>query len=472
MTETTVLDAAPVGASDTAFLGHPKALGFLSFTEAWERFSYYGMQSLLVLYMTKQLLLSPHVDQIVGFSAFRGFIQTVYHPGVSTQALSSSIFGLYTSLVYLTPILGGVIADRLLGKTRTIVLGGLLMAAGHFLMAFDQSFLLALLCLVLGTGCFKGNIAGQVGGLYAEGDLRRADAFQVFYLGINAGVIAAPLICGTLGEKVAWHYGFGAAGIGMLIALVIYLAGRRNLPPDPLVRRNPDAPKPKLQPGEGRTVALLVLLLPVLSASVLCNQEIFNAYLVWADSSVNLSLLGYRLPTTWLITLDSVVSVTFLAGMVVFWRVWAKRFKEPDELGKLAIGTCISVLGVLCLVAGSAISAATGEKVNILWCVGFHVLNSIAFANMLPVSLALYARAAPKAIMSTIIGIYYLHLFVGNQVVGKLGTLLETMPATSFWLMHAAIAAGAAVVFLVVGRFFAKLLSHENTVGRTTAQAT
>ena len=145
------------------------------------------------------------------------------------------------------------------------------------------------------------------------------------------------------------------AGIGMLIALVIYLAGRRNLPPDPLVRRNPDAPKPKLQPGEGRTVALLVLLLPVLSASVLCNQEIFNAYLVWADSSVNLSLLGYRLPTTWLITLDSVVSVTFLAGMVVFWRVWAKRFKEPDELGKLAIGTCISVLGVLCLVAGSAI---------------------------------------------------------------------------------------------------------------------
>lgn len=212
---------ATVRDGDKAFFGHPKALGYLAFTEAWERFSYYGMQGLLVLYMTKSLLLAPHVDQIWGFEGFREFIQLIYRPGPSTQDVASTIFGMYTSLVYLTPILGGLLADRLLGKTRTIVLGALLMAAGHFLMAFDQTFLLALLCLVLGTGCFKGNIAGQVGSLYAEKDLRRADAFQIFYLAINAGVIAAPLVAGTLGEKVAWHYGFGAAGIGMLLALVI-----------------------------------------------------------------------------------------------------------------------------------------------------------------------------------------------------------------------------------------------------------
>src|SRR4051812_39922701 len=196
------MTATTADPGDKAFFGHPKALGFLAFTEAWERFSYYGMQSLLVLYMTKTLLLTPHVENIVGFASFQAVIQAIYHPGVSTQKLASAIFGLYSSLVYLTPILGGVLADRLLGKTRTIILGGLLMAAGHFLMAFDQSFLLALLCLVLGTGCFKGNIAGQVSGLYKEGDLRRADAFQIFYLAINAGVIAAPLIAGTLGEKV------------------------------------------------------------------------------------------------------------------------------------------------------------------------------------------------------------------------------------------------------------------------------
>jgi POT family proton-dependent oligopeptide transporter len=464
------MTATTVREGDTAFLGHPRALGYLAFTEAWERFSYYGMQSLLILYMTKTLLLTPHVERIAGFEVFERVIQFVYHPGASTQAIGSAIFGLYTSLVYLTPILGGILADRLLGKTRTIVLGGLLMAAGHFLMAFDVSFLLALLCLVLGTGCFKGNIAGQVGGLYGDKDLRRADAFQIFYLGINAGVIAAPLIAGTLGEKVGWHYGFGAAGVGMLIALVIYLTGRRHLPPDPPLRRSERVERPKLQPGEGRTIWLLILLIPVLTASVLCNQQIFNAYLSWADRSVDLNFMGERVPTTWLITLDSVVSVSFLAGMVVFWRVWATRFKEPDEIGKLTIGAFISVTGVLSLVAGALIAETTGTQVNIWWCVLFHVLNSIAFANMLPVSLALYARAAPAAIGSTIIGIYYIHLFLGNQTVGILGTFLERMPASQFWLMHAAIAAGAAVVFLIVGRFFAKWLSHESIAATTATQ--
>ncbi|MEW5684344.1 MAG: peptide MFS transporter [Pseudomonadota bacterium] len=458
----------PAGDGDTAFLGHPRALGYLAFTEAWERFSYYGMQALLVLYMTKTLLLTPHVDQIVGYATFERVIQFVYRPGASTQAIASSIFGLYTSLVYLTPILGGFLADKVLGKTRTILIGGLLMAAGHFLMAFDASFLLALLCLVLGTGCFKGNIAGQVGSLYGEKDLRRADAFQIFYLAINAGVIAAPLVAGTLGEKVGWHYGFGAAGIGMLISLVIYLWGRRHLPPDPPLRRSEKVERPKLKPGEGRTVALLVLLLPVLTASVLCNQQIFNAYLLWADKSVNLTFGGETVPTTWLVTLDSVVSVSFLALMVVFWRIWAKRFKEPDEIGKLTIGAFISVTGVLALAAGAYLAETTGTKVNIWWCVLFHVLNSIAFANMLPVSLALYARAAPAALGGTIIGVYYLHLFAGNQTVGILGRFLERMPASQFWLMHAAIAGGAAVVFLIVGRFFSSWLSHEN-VGKPLA---
>jgi POT family proton-dependent oligopeptide transporter len=457
------------GDGDRAFFGHPKALGYLAFTEAWERFSYYGMQSLLVLYMTKTLLLTPHVEQIAGFAAFERFIQAVYHPGASTQAISSAIFGLYTSLVYLTPILGGILADRLLGKTRTIILGGLLMAAGHFLMAFDATFLLALLCLVLGTGCFKGNIAGQVGSLYAEKDLRRADAFQIFYLGINAGVIAAPLIAGTLGEKVGWHYGFGVAGVGMLIALVIYMAGRRHLPPDPPLRAKENVERPRMSAKDWRIMWLLVLLIPVMTASVLANQQIFNAYLVWADRSVDLTFMGEKVPTTWLITLDSIVSVSFLAGMVVFWRVWARRFKEPDEIGKLTIGAFISVSGVLSLAAGAMIAEANGTQVSIWWCVLFHILNSIAFANMLPVSLALYARAAPAAIGGTIIGIYYLHLFAGNQTVGILGTFLERMPASQFWLMHAGIAAGAAVVFLIVGRFFSAWLSHD-AIGDREAQ--
>src|SRR6266446_2433725 len=208
---------ARADASDRGFLGHPRGLAYIAFTEAWERFSYYGMQTLLVLYMVGQLLQPGHIEKIAGFAGFRAALETIYGGPLSVVALSSAIFGLYTGLVYLTPIAGGIIADRWLGRTRTITTGGLLMAAGHFLMAFDVSFLIALLCLLTGVGCFKGNLASQVGELYRAGDNRRADAFQIYYLFINGGVIAAPLIAGTLGEKVGWHYGFGAAGVGMLI---------------------------------------------------------------------------------------------------------------------------------------------------------------------------------------------------------------------------------------------------------------
>jgi proton-dependent oligopeptide transporter, POT family len=183
--------------NDRAFLGHPKALGYLAFTEAWERFSYYGMQALLVLYLVNHLLKPENVRNVALFEPLRSL-----YGGIDGQPLASAIVGTYFALVYLTPILGGFLADRVLGKRRTVLLGAITMAAGHFLMAFEVAFLFALLCLILGSGMFKGNIASQVGSLYKPDDLRRADAFQIFYLGINAGVIAAPLVVGTLGEKI------------------------------------------------------------------------------------------------------------------------------------------------------------------------------------------------------------------------------------------------------------------------------
>src|SRR4051812_20718809 len=223
-TPTLDLASAERLAHDRAFLGHPKGLGYLAFTEAWERFSFYGMQALLVLYMVKALLLPDRVGGVWGIEQLRSI-----YGGIDGQPFASAIFGTYAAGVYLTPIVGGWLADRFLGTRRTLLLGGLTMAAGHFLMAFDATFLIALLCLILGSGMFKGNIASQVGALYREGDTRRADAFQIFYLGINAGVIASPLIVGSLGENVGWHWGFGAAGVGMVIALVIFLAGTRHL---------------------------------------------------------------------------------------------------------------------------------------------------------------------------------------------------------------------------------------------------
>jgi POT family proton-dependent oligopeptide transporter len=454
---------------DRSFLGHPRGLGYIAFTEAWERFSYYGMQSLLVLYMVNRLLHPGHIEHIAGFAPFRHFLETAYRGHLGIQPLASAIFGLYTGLVYLTPIAGGLLADRLLGRTRTITIGALLMAAGQFLIAFDVTFLVALTCLLIGVGCFKGNLASQVGGLYATGDNRRADAFQIYYIFINAGVIISPLIAGTLGEVYGWHYGFGAAGVGMLIGLTIYLSGRKWLPPDsPVVEKSESAPKPRLTHRERMAVVALLLLLPVLTMAIIGNQQIFNAYLVWAERNVDLIFFGKKMPTTWLITLDSIVSVSFLAGAVIFWRLWSKKFPEPAEITKIGIGSLVAVTGFISLAIGAAIAASARTKVSMGWLVTFHVLNSIGFANIFPVSLALYARVAPAALSATIIGIYYLAFFAANNLVGTIGGLLEKMPATHFWLLHSLLCGTAGIIFLIAGHFFGYLLAPtDNTSGAT-----
>jgi POT family proton-dependent oligopeptide transporter len=460
----TVAEATPppdaaASPEDRAFLGHPKGLGFLAFAEGWERFSYYGMQALLVIYMTDQLLRPGHVENVAGFGPFRGAIEAVYGP-LSAPALASVIFGLYAGLVYLTPILGGILADRLLGRTRTITIGALLMAAGHFLMAFDFSFLIALLCLLVGVGCFKGNIATQVGELYGPGDRRRASAFQIFLLAVSIAVIVAPLVCSTLGEKVAFHWGFGAAGVGMLIGLAIYLRGRRWLPADTVARRG----KAKAEPvpmvrGDGKRIAVLVLLLPLLVLSAVGNQQIQNAYLVWGRANYDLVFFGQSMPVGWLVSLDAFISTGTIFLSLLFWRWWAARRREPDEITKLTIGTVISALAPLILALASWHAAATGQKIGIGWGFAFHIVNNIGFANVFPIGIALYSRASPRAVAGTMIGVYYLHLFACNMLIGRLGGFLEAMEPGRFWLMHAGLIAAGAAGLLVVRSIAGRILA-------------
>ncbi len=446
----TVPGAAP------RLLGHPLGLAFLVFAEAWERFSYYGMQALLVLYMGQHLLLPGHVGHVAGFAGFRAAIEHVYGP-LATPALASVIFGLYAGGVYLTPLAGGLLADRLLGRTRTVTLGALLMAAGHFLMAFDASFLAALACLLVGVGCFKGNISSQVGELYPAGDLRRAEAFQVFLVAVSLAVIVSPLVCGTLGQELGWHWGFGAAGVGMLIGLGVYRAGWRWLPAEP--RRGAARRGPRLVPGEGSTVAVLVALLPALALAMLGNMQTFNAYLVWADANYDLVLFGRSMPVTWLLSLDAVIATAAIVLSMLFWRWWARRRPEPDEITKLAVGTLIAATAPLILSLASAQQAAGGHKVGLAWGLAFHVVNSIGIANVLPVGLALFSRAAPRAVSGLMIGVYYLHLFLANMAVGWLGGLLQTMPAATFWLLHAALVACGGVALLLFRLRFGRLLA-------------
>jgi POT family proton-dependent oligopeptide transporter len=436
-------DLEQVDRNDRAFLGHPKGLGYLGFTEGCERFSYYSMQTLLVLYMVNYLLVPGRMDKVIGLDWLQA---NVYH-GISGQPLASAIFGTYTSLVYLTPIFGGIIADKLLGRNRTLIIGGVLMAIGHFLMAIESAFVFALLALLLGVGAFKGNIATQVGALYGPNDLRRAMAFQIFYIFINVSVIAAPLVSGTLGQKVGWHYGFGCAGVVMVIGLFIYLYGRRYLPAEELAAPSEEpALREPLTRDDWICVLYLIILIPVLAVSLLTNQQIFNAYLTWGDQQFDLRLLNNT--SSWLITVDAAVSFTMLVAVAAFWKWWGTHRREPDEISKMIIGSIFTVAGGLCLFM-AALTQPHGGKISLFWPMMFEVCNSIGFAHVLPISLALFSKISPKQITATVIGLYYLSFFIANAVVGWVGGLYSSLPTTTFWLIHAASATFGLVAFVI-----------------------
>ncbi len=510
----TVADATPdlehIDQSDRAFIGHPKGLGYLGFTEACERFSYYSMQTLLTLYMVNYLLLAGHIEGVAGL----GWLREWHYPGLEGQPLASAIFGDYTSLVYLMPILGGIIADKLTGRRVALIAGGLVMALGHFLMAIEGAFLFALLALIVGVGLFKGNIATQVGELYGEHDLRRAMAFQIFYIFINVSVIAAPLISGTLGQEVGWHYGFGCAGVVMVLGLGIYLSGQKWLPADLGVAQQ-DRSKligrvvggaigiaalvilwlmisgilfsswvvgtisalaliallywfltRNLGDADKSRVLSLCILIPVLAIALLTNQEIFNAYLIWGDQQFNLTFMGRTLPSSWLITLDAILSFSMLVAVAAFWKWWSFKRREPDEISKMIIGSLFTIAGGQCLFM-AALTQPEGGKIGLFWPVMFHLMNSIGFAHILPISLALFTKIAPKQITATVIGLYYLSFFAANKAVGYVGGLYSSLPTTTFWLLHIASAAFGLVAFIVF-----KMMIGKRMTGGAPASAT
>jgi POT family proton-dependent oligopeptide transporter len=484
--------------------GHPVGLGYLVFAEAWERFSYYGMTSLLVLYLSGQALLPGHVEHIAGFDvlmavvgpireAMKATIGAIIAPFsflfgppppstsgasiVDVTATAAAIGGAYTGLVYLTPLLGGFIADRFIGRTWAVTSGALLMVLGHFLMAFEAALVPALACLVFGVGLFKGNIASQVGELYKAGDPRRAVAYQTFMLGIQVAVIVSPLVCGFLGEKVAWHWGFGAAGVGMLLGLVVYLSGRKHLPPDHVFDRKAakaaGAPPPtaKLKPRDWATIGVLILLLPLLALTALGNQQIQNGYLLWGNDNFELTILGVELPTATLVSLDSAISTVTMIGVMAFWAWYGRKRRQPDEIFKIVIGALISAGAPLLLAFAAAQAEATHARVSLWWGVGFHFVNDIGFAMVFPIGLALFSRVAPKGTAGAVIGVYYVHLFMCNGAAGYLAGLLKTMNGFSFWAVHAGLIMLGAVLMLVFAFVFRGLLAPKDDAAPAAAPA-
>jgi len=392
------------------WFGQPRGLTILFLTQMWELFSYYGMRTLLVYYMVRQLLF--------------------------TQEKASFIYGSYTALAYFTPILGGMVADRWLGKRNAVALGGSIMALGHFAMAFEPLFYLGLATIALGNGLFLPSLPSQINDLYRTDDPRRGRAYNVYYLGINLGGFLAPLVCGTLGEVYGWHYGFGAAGIGMFAGLVIYLCGRRYLPPE----RTPWVPMPP--PAQRQHGSRLWWLLLAVGIAVTifrgAYEQTGNTLALWIQTGVNRTWFGMEIPMTWFQSLNPLLVVLMTPLLLMYWRHHANAGRETPPVLKMALGALLVAVSYL-LLAGVAF-AAGDLQVDWLWLVAFFVVLTLGELYILPTGLGLFARLAPPRLGATTVASWFLATFTGSLLAGLVGTLWTGLSDVGFFLLLAALA--------------------------------
>jgi POT family proton-dependent oligopeptide transporter len=461
----------------------------------WERFSYYGMRALLILFMTA--------------SAEKGGL------GFDTTK-AGAIYGLYTGSVYLMAMPGGWLADRLIGQRRAVLYGGIIIALGHFSMALPGTFFfyLGLLLIVLGTGLLKPNVSAMVGGLYPEGGARRDAGFSIFYMGINIGAFTAPLAVGTLGERVNWHWGFGLAGIGMVAGVIQYLLGDRHL--GEVGKLSKSVPGSSAQ-AEGRggssavglavvgvLVGLLVLLqvlhvvdlttavglasaggfiifalalaffgyqftaggleaaekrrLAVIAVFFVCSS-IFWAGFEQAGSSLNLFareltdrvVFGEEVPAS---TLQSVNALFIIALAPVFAWLWVwlnKRGREPSSPAKFSLGLVLLGSGFLVMVAAS-LAAATGHKVSPLWLVLTYLLHTFGELSLSPVGLSTVTKLAPPRTVGQMMGVWFMSMALGNLIAGRVAGQFESMPLPQLFGAVAGVAIGAGLVLALFVR--------------------
>jgi POT family proton-dependent oligopeptide transporter len=414
-------------ATSGELFGHPRALSYLFATEMWERFSYYGMRALLVLYMVKYLLLPAQASNVLGLASFKDTLELVFGP-LDIQPLASQIYGAYTGFVYLTPIFGGLLADRVLGQHRTVILGAALMAAGHFMMAFEHLFLVALTVLILGNGCFKPNISTQVGALYAPGDRRRDRAFSIFYVGINLGAFFSPLVCGTLGEEFGWHYGFAAAGVGMTTGLIIYLFATPSLPKDTIGTRA--APQLPLARADWKAIGAIILLMLPFGLFWATYEQQGNTIVLWASDYTDRHLFGdLSVPVTWFQAFNPFIIFALTPFIVAFWT--RQGANEPSTVIKMAIGLFLNAVSWLIMLA--AVHAAGDGKASWLWLFAFFVTITVGELYLSPTSLSLVTKMAPARLLSTMMGLWLAAIFIGNLLAGFIGSFWSSMAKGDFF---------------------------------------
>lgn len=508
---------APPKDQPTIF-GHPVGLYVLFFTEMWERFSYYGMRSLLILYMVDHLFLRPDVGQkVLGFTILKSSLESIFGP-LTIQPLSSQIYGLYTAFVYLTPFFGGMLADRILGQRKTVILGAVLMAIGQFLMTVENLFFVALIFLITGNGAFKPNISTQVGGLYPEGDARRDGAFTIFYMGINLGATLSPLVCGTLGQMVGWRYGFAASGVGMVLGLIFYLWGCRflgseatvfNVEPVRAVRfialyivgtvgglmvilillpnllgrlhqvfriLIPSIAgilfilyvirwMRQLPPAERGRVGALVTLCAINILFWGGYEQTGNTMQLWADRNTNWTFAGITIPSTWYQSFNSIIIFVFAPLLTMFWTWQARRHREPSSVTKMAIGCYLLGLSFIIMILAAQRLSTPEERLSMLWLWGMTFILTIGELYLSPIGLSLVTKVSPPRIVSMMMGIWFLSNFFGNYLSGYLGTYWGRMSHEAFFLMLTLLGIGAGIAISLVNRPVQKIVAGNERPG-------
>jgi POT family proton-dependent oligopeptide transporter len=428
--------------------GHPKGVYFLAMTEAWERFSFYGMRALLILYLVQELLLPGHVENVIGMAKFRPLVEGMFGK-LSDQAFASQLFGLYAGFVYFTPLIGGWLADRWLGARKTVSLGIVLMGAGHIFMIWEQSVLFALLFLILGSGCLKGNIAAQVGHLYpARDEARRSTGFTIFSTGINIGATIGPVICGLLAQIYGWRVGFGAAGAVMVIAAGVYFMGLKHFAPD---RRSTDEAHPQMTPNDWQLMLMVVLILVIVTFWSITYDQTSNVGLLWVADHVRLDTSLGNFPVPWFVSEDSLASIVAVPMLLAIFGWQARRGSTPTDLHKIAVGSVIMAASVASMALG-AMQAGDGGKSSLLFPLAAFFLSGLSFMYVWPTALALVSRRAPMAINARMMAGVYLTSFVSGVGSGWLGRFYEPLGPATFWWMMAAISLAGAVLVLLFGR--------------------
>lgn len=443
---------------ETDLFGHPRGLYTLVGTEVWERFSFNGMQALLMLYMTKYLLVPERAAGVLGLGAFRRGVESVFGP-LTDLAFAAQTFGLYSAALYLTPVAGAWLGDRVLGQTRSVLIGCVVMAIGHLTMAVESLFLVALALLITGAGFLLGNLTAKIGMLYSLDDQRRTRAFGIYLIAVNIGALIAPLVIGTLGEKVDWHYGFGAAGVGMVIGLFVFIYGRRYLPPDDIALRRERAvpvPRAPLTGSQWRRIAVILLLL--FAPYMLYGAAAFVSYstmYIWADSHVDRMMFGFEVPVTWIGIADGIITIAgvWLGNRFSIW-LTHRRGRDIGDIAKFGIGMAgVALAWVFIALTGAAVMTPV-----IFWLI-FYVIQDWSYAAFIePQVQAVVSRDAPQSVVAIMMSMIKMSAAASYIVAGWLGRFYEPLGAQKFFLLVAAVAAAAAVMMIVPYRWWVRRL--------------